>query len=101
MKEVHFNESFSLNMKESAHLKTTNLIITLISATRMRPPKMPEQFILQIEFKEGSTVETVGHDGEFRFPTKPVFIKWNNYEVTIFDMDYMAKFISLQVKRMK
>lgn len=98
MRNESFKTSIQLKIKESVQIESTDLIITLINASRLRPPRMPDQFMIQLEFQQGNIKETKGIDGEFRFPSDNVSILWKNFEIKIIDMDFMATGVSLCVR---
>jgi hypothetical protein len=99
MKSIKLGESFQLKIKESTKIATEDLTIELLTVTRMRPPKLPDQFILQIQLINGKEKKDLSLDGEYRFPSTTLALKWKNYVIFIRDIDYMASYVQFQIEK--
>jgi hypothetical protein len=56
---------------------------------------------LQLTLAQGEAIEEVNLDGPFRFPTNAVQVQRGNYLISVPDIDFMARFATLIIKRIQ
>jgi hypothetical protein len=97
MKEIHPGQQFDLALHESARLANSSFVVMNKSVMRLKPVKASDQFLLTLVLTEGKKTEEVSRDGKFDFPSSNVRLEWGSHVITVADIDFMARFISLIV----
>jgi hypothetical protein len=98
MIEANLYNHIKISNGESAKILPFGFIIAVKSITRIRPPKLPDQFILILQLTQGTKTQEFNIDGEFRFPSESISIEWKNFKIRVQDLDYMASFVIIIVE---
>lgn len=101
MKSVHFLNQFSINIGESVEISEAKLLVALKNVSRLMVPKKGDQFILVLSLDWDGNSEDIGIDGAFRFSNPCVERDWQKFRIQIHDIDMMAKFAIISIRKLE
>ena len=101
MKSVHFHNQFLINIGESVEISEGKLLVTLKNVSRLMVPKKGDQFILVLNLDWEGKSEDIGIDGAFRFSNPSVERDWQKFRIQIHDIDMMAKFVIISIRKLE